>query len=117
MKINELSKITSIETPTIRYYESLSLLTSNQMYRDKNNYRQYYDSAIDRINLIKKLKKANFSLSEIKEIVTEIDTDSVDNELAIKKINSQIKHVQGIIDNANDSLNLLTKMLAYRKSL
>jgi DNA-binding transcriptional MerR regulator len=67
LKIGELAKQTDVAVGTIRYYESLGLLTPVE--RSENNYRYYDGEAIKRLQFIKKAQSLQFSLSEIQQIV------------------------------------------------
>ncbi|QLE46281.1 heavy metal-responsive transcriptional regulator (plasmid) [Nostoc sp. C052] len=67
LKIGELAKQTDVAVGTIRYYESLGLLTPVE--RSENGYRYYDGEAIKRLQFIKKAQSLQFSLSEIQQIV------------------------------------------------
>lgn len=67
MKINELSKITGLADKTIRYYESIGVLP--QPKRLASGYRLYDESDIDRIKFVMGLRRLDFSLDDITEIL------------------------------------------------
>ena len=67
LKIGELAKQTGVTVGTLRYYESLGLLEPSQ--RLENGYRYYEDTAIFKIQFIKKAQALQFSLTEIKQIL------------------------------------------------
>ncbi|YAF96825.1 MAG: heavy metal-responsive transcriptional regulator [Nodularia sp. CChRGM 3473] len=67
LKIGELAKQTDVAVGTIRYYESLGLLTPVE--RSENGYRYYDSAAIKRLKFIKKAQSLQFSLSEIQQVV------------------------------------------------
>lgn len=65
--VGQLSKLTKVSIRTLHYYEKLGLL---HPVRDKNNqYRQYGDGDIFRLQQIAILKRMNFKLSEIAVIL------------------------------------------------
>jgi DNA-binding transcriptional MerR regulator len=67
LKIGELAKQSNVGVGTIRYYESLGLLTPVE--RSENGYRHYDSEAIDRLQFIKKAQSLQFSLAEIHQVV------------------------------------------------
>lgn len=46
--INQVSKMTNLSKPTIKYYEDIKLLSN--VFRDKNNMRLFFDADIKRLN-------------------------------------------------------------------
>lgn len=62
MKINELSMLTGISKQTIRYYESIGLLSPK---RSTNNYREYSAADLNNLEFIFKLKLLPMSLNDI----------------------------------------------------
>ena len=62
LSIGELSKITNLSIPTLRYYEDLGLLKPN---RDRNNRRIYSENDILWLDFIMRLKKTNMSMKDV----------------------------------------------------
>jgi MerR family transcriptional regulator, copper efflux regulator len=73
MLISELSQKTGASKDTIRFYEKIGLLNSNNR-RGENNYRNYDDEAVSRLEFIRQGKALGFTLSEIKKVMDEWDT-------------------------------------------
>lgn len=68
-KIGEFSKLTQISTKTLRYYDEEDMLIPS--YRDSNNgYRYYDDEDYKKALLILKLRNLEFSILEIKDILS-----------------------------------------------
>lgn len=67
MRINELAETTGLSDKTIRYYESIGVLP--QPKRLANGYRVYDDSDIDRLRFVIGLRRLDFSLDDITEIL------------------------------------------------
>ncbi|HAZ44929.1 MAG TPA: heavy metal-responsive transcriptional regulator [Cyanobacteria bacterium UBA11369] len=67
LKIGELALQADVAVATIRYYESLGLLEPVQ--RSESGYRYYEESAIKRVQFIKKAQSLQFSLSEIQQVL------------------------------------------------
>ena len=67
MKIKQLTEITSLADKTIRYYESIGVLP--QPKRLANGYRVYTESDVDRVRFVMGLRRLDFSLDGITEIL------------------------------------------------
>jgi len=67
MKINELAETTGLSAKNIRYYESIGVLP--QPKRLENSYRVYDDSDVDRLRFVIGLRRLDFSLDDITEIL------------------------------------------------
>ncbi|MFU8771858.1 MAG: heavy metal-responsive transcriptional regulator [Anaerolineales bacterium] len=67
MKINQLAKKTGLSGRTIRYYESIGVLP--QPKRLANGYRVYAESDVDRLRFVIGLRRLDFSLDDITEIL------------------------------------------------
>ena len=67
MKIGNLSTSVGIDIQTLRYYESQGLIAEPT--RLANGYRDYPNSAITKLESIKKAKLVGFTLKEIKDLL------------------------------------------------
>ena len=76
-KISEISKLYNIGTDSIRYYERLGILKPR---RDANGYRLYGLKEMYKLNLIRDLRKLDFSMEQIKEY---LDKQCVSNTIAM----------------------------------
>lgn len=85
MTIGQLAKKTDLSVQTIRYYENLNLLPKPKTKESK--FRIYDNSYINKLNLIKRAKELNFTLSEIKSIIG-FDECSDMNKLASAKLDN-----------------------------
>lgn len=110
MLISELSKKTGFSKDTIRFYEKEGLLDAAVFSRSDNNYRNYTDEAIDRLNFISQAKTFGFTLKEIKKIITE--WDSVSSEQAIDFIQMKIEKIESQIDRLQNFKGYLLKKKA-----
>lgn len=114
MLINELSKRTGMSIHTLRYYENYGLFRGVADEKVKtNNYKQYNENLVEKIELIKEAKEIGFTLSEIKKLLDSWHNKklSVEKkvevlELKIKEIDakvSQLKQVRKfLVDGIND---------------
>lgn len=76
-KIGEISRLYGIGTDSLRYYEKLGILKPR---RNENGYREYGLKDIYKLNIIRDLRKLDFSMAQIKEYM---DGQSVDNTIAL----------------------------------
>jgi MerR family transcriptional regulator, copper efflux regulator len=99
MLIGELSGKTGVSKDTIRFYEKAGLLQTDIAARGENNYRQYTDEAIGKLNFIKRGKALGFTLKEIKKVIAEWDSISPEKaanfiQLKVEQIEEQIEQLQ-----------------------
>ncbi len=88
MKINEVSKLTGITIRTLHYYDEIGLLAPTEV--TDAGYRLYDENALFRLAQIMFFKELDFSLEEIKKIMSRPDFDTQNalinqKELLIKK--------------------------------
>ena len=67
MKIQEFAQLTGLSTKTIRYYESIGLLSSPQ--RAANGYREYVEQHLAQARFVAGARSLDLSLDEIREIL------------------------------------------------
>lgn len=94
MKIKEVEKRVGITSANIRYYEKEGLL--EPVRNKENNYREYSEEDVERLNRIKVLRMLGVSLADIKEL----DNGSVSLEAVMKKrleqVHAEAKSLQEI---------------------
>lgn len=76
-KISEISKLYGIGVDSLRYYERLGILNPR---RDTNGYRLYNLKDIYKLNIIRDLRRLDFSMQQIKEY---LDDQSLENTLEL----------------------------------
>ncbi len=64
--IGELSKLTKVKIPTVRYYESVGLLNC---IRTEGNQRRYTQKGLERLSFIKHARSLGFSLESISSLI------------------------------------------------
>src|SRR3990170_5737387 len=67
MQIQNISRLTDVPRKTIRYYESIGVLPEPE--RKPNGYRTYTIADIERLKLVSGLRKLEFSLDEVSEVI------------------------------------------------
>ena len=108
--ISMFSKISNTSIQTLRYYDNIDLLKPKTI-GEFNNYRYYNNDELIKIKIIKKLKKMNFSLKEILEILNKYDKDSLLKQIDKLKNNiniskNSIKEIEEIIRNINNKSDI-----------
>src|SRR5690606_34756766 len=109
MLISELSKRTGVSIPTLRYYENYGLFKGVSDEKTKtNNYKDYDESIVEKIEMIKGAKEAGFTLSEIKKLIDSWFNKRLSKEKKITVVNSKINE----IDNKICQLYKVKKLLS-----
>ncbi|WFD11795.1 MerR family transcriptional regulator [Tepidibacter hydrothermalis] len=93
--ISQFSKLTRLSPRMLRHYDKIGLLKP-QTIDSMNNYRYYSDSQVSTAMEIVKLKKYDFSLEEIKDILT--NDDIFLKKMVKEKINLINKSVRAKTD-------------------
>ncbi|MCF8261882.1 MAG: MerR family transcriptional regulator [Melioribacteraceae bacterium] len=105
--IGEFSRITSLTIKTLRLYHEKEILIPCEV-DEFSKYRYYDEHNFERAESIKTLKRFDFTLAEIKEILSEFDDESdLLEQLKTKRneIKSKISHYERI----SDSIDLIIK--------
>ncbi|MFT9005617.1 MAG: MerR family transcriptional regulator [Liquorilactobacillus hordei] len=92
-KISEISNITGLSIPTLRYYEDLGLLKPA---RNDNNYRVFTDKDLRWIEFISRAKATGMPLAKIIEYskLREQGDETVKERISILEQQEQILHAQ-----------------------
>ncbi|GIX42889.1 MAG: MerR family transcriptional regulator [Leptospiraceae bacterium] len=106
INIDQLSNYTKLSKSTIRYYEKLGLIQSFR--NPENNYRLYKENAISELLCIKTLKNLNFSLKEIKEIISYFRNEDTPQENIYSIFYNKLSEIERDIQNLiNKKINIL----------
>jgi DNA-binding transcriptional MerR regulator len=99
MRIGELAQVTAVSAKTIRFYEETGVLPPAQ--RAANGYRQYDESDAHRLRFIRNARLLDFSLGELKEVLTLRERGEAPCvhvigllEQKMEEIEAQIRHLQ-----------------------
>ena len=71
MQIGQVSTRIGLSLRTIRHYDDVGLVTPSA--RSAGGFRLYTEADVDRLALIKRIKPLDFSLEQIKELLTAVD--------------------------------------------
>jgi DNA-binding transcriptional MerR regulator len=115
MLINELSKKTGISIHTIRFYENKGLIqgTVNEQVIS-NNYKNYDESHIERIGVIREAQEAGFTLSEIKTLLDQWYGGDFPKEEQLKFLDTKITEIETKI---RQLMQAKKRLLELRKSI
>ncbi|MFX5406105.1 MerR family transcriptional regulator [Acinetobacter baumannii] len=91
MNISELSKLSGVSPPTIRYYEQIKLLPKAK--RKSNGYREYTDNDLKQLSLIQQAQQVGFSLAEIKTFLPS-KVATWDHDALIQTIETKIQEIE-----------------------
>jgi DNA-binding transcriptional MerR regulator len=80
MRISELAKRADLTPDTIRFYEKIGLLDESHFVRQENNYRDYHESALTRLDLIRQGQEAGFKLAEMVPELQAWENDEIPRE-------------------------------------
>ena len=113
MKINELAKKTGLTISAIRFYERVGLLDAHHMRRMDNNYREYYDEAVEHLLILKEVQAAGFTLAEFKELDDACRAeDGLVTRKAVAFVRQKISTVRNKITELEQVETYLTSKLA-----
>jgi MerR family copper efflux transcriptional regulator len=71
MQIGEVAAQTGLSLRTIRYYEEMGLVVPSA--RSTGGFRLYTDTDVARLQVVKRMKPLDFSLGEMKDLMSTID--------------------------------------------
>ncbi|NJL57721.1 MerR family transcriptional regulator [bacterium] len=93
MRISDVMARTGVTRETVRHYEDIGLLHAAHFCRRANGYRDYNESAVERILFVKKGQSAGFTLRQIVKVADEWESDTL--PLATKQmiINKQLADI------------------------
>jgi DNA-binding transcriptional MerR regulator len=102
-RIGELAKAIGVSTDTIRHYERKGVLHSE---RSRNGYREYPDTALERLQVIRQALAVGFTLDELSAIFRVFDGGGAPcqqvRKLAAEKLAEVEKHLKEVTALRND---------------
>jgi DNA-binding transcriptional MerR regulator len=111
MLIGELSEKTGLSKDTIRFYEKKGLIEMPKRLRRENNYKEYPEAVLNKLNLIVRVKELGLTLNEIDTFFERWGEEdaSCENlvftfENKIKQIDQKLDLLRQLKDRLNESL-------------
>jgi len=108
-KIGDVTKLINITADTLRYYEKFGLLPN--ISRNVSGIRQYDDKDISRLKFIKRAQSMNFSLNEIKELLSMREGPQTAKDSVRQLTADKLKDVEQQINELTTLQNELTLLL------
>lgn len=109
MKIGELSKKTSCDVQTIRYYERAGLLSA--LARSDGNYRLYGEEHVSRLSFIRHCRSLDMALNEIRVLLRYRDSP----DEACDEVNELIdEHIRQVVGRVSALVELEAQLKALR---
>lgn len=107
LSIGEFSNICKVSTKTLRYYAEIGLILPEEI-NPENGYRYYSIEQLETMLFINRLKSYNFSLEEIKAILSTEDLQDEKLYAALqnkkKEIEKQVQEYEKTMEQLNDDL-------------
>lgn len=120
MKINDLSKLTGINSETIRMYRNMGLLSPIQQ---ENGYYDYQFDDFVKLHFVKKMREYQVPLSTISTSMTletylgaivdtksEIEKQIVQLKDQLEYINMEIEHLENVKNNDNSQVQVIQSL-------
>lgn len=101
MTVNEVSKLTGVSVRTLQYYDKIGLLPATAY--TQAGYRQYDDTALEKLQQILLFRELEFPLKDIKKIISSPDFDkSKALEQQIELLMLKKEHLENLITLARE---------------
>jgi MerR family copper efflux transcriptional regulator len=111
MQIGELSKKSGFTRDTIRFYEKNGLIELEKDSRFENNYKDYSDKVLRRLEVIRRIKEYGFTLVEIKAMIELHELGLLEQERGRKYVERKLVRVQKKIDELEQIKKTLTSLI------
>lgn len=107
--ISQISHLSGLPSKTIRFYEDSGIISKVE--RKENGYRQYQESNLTELKLIKAARDLGLPLSEIKHLMTGCYSGHCSHSK--ETISDQIENYLSLLDNQINQLNQLKSKLSF----
>lgn len=108
MLIGELSKRSGLSRDTIRFYEKHGLIAVGRKERRFNNYKEYSEATLQRLESVKLIKSFGFTLNEASDLLDMIDVNQATCNNVAGKINDKVKVLD---EKIKELINIRTLLL------
>ena len=107
MLIGELSAKTGLSRDTIRFYERQGLIQVTSKQRRENNYKEYTEEVLNRLQTIIRMKNFGFTLNEAADLLDMIE----ENDATCNNVSDLIEKKVELLDTK------IREMIALRNQL
>lgn len=109
LTIGRLAEMTGTTADTLRYYEKMKLITAAS--RSRAGYRLYDESAVGVIRFIRGAKALNFTLAEIRKLLTLSTSDEASCAEVLKQTESKIMEAEAKILELKEIKKVLSNLV------
>jgi len=96
MNIGTVSKLTGLNTKTIRYYEQIELIAPAT--RSDNGYRQYSEKGLEQLRFVQRARKTGFNIDECRQLLALLNNSERHShqvkELVLEKADLVTKQIE-----------------------
>lgn len=107
--IGKLAELSGTTADTIRYYEKMDLVKASS--RSKVGYRLYNEDAVNVVRFIRAAKALNFTLGEIRKLLTLNTSDQASCAEVLQQTESKIREAEGQIAELKAVRKVLSKLV------
>lgn len=104
MRIGEAAAATGLSAKSIRYYESLGLVSSRRL---ANGYRDYNEHAIGQLRLIANARRVGFSLQECRDLVALLNNRQRHSAQVKQKVLQKVAQLDAQVEQLTQMRNTL----------
>jgi DNA-binding transcriptional MerR regulator len=109
MLIGELSVKTGLSKDTIRFYEKQGLIRVGRKERRNNNYKEYPEEMVCRLQTVKRMKNFGFTLNEVAGLLDMIGVNEATCDNVSDLIEKKVELLDGRI---RDMIRLRNQLIA-----
>ena len=109
MRIGELAKRTGLTRDTIRFYERHELIASKESGEASNDYRDYPEDLVERLEMIIAAREAGMSVADLKTLIQHLETGPSDDFDVETFLDAKISELRRTISSARKFLRLLNQ--------
>lgn len=111
MLIGELAKKSGFTRDTIRFYEKNGLIALEKDSRFENNYKDYSNHVLRRLEVIRKIKDMGFTLVEIKAMIDLFEAGMLEQERGKKYVEKKILRIDQKIEELKNVRSMLVDVV------
>ena len=114
--IGETAVVTGLSTKTIRYYDSIGLVTP-EIKNPTNNYRYYTNEQVVCLCMVKRMRRMNCSIEEIQKAVQAGDIETLLQQIKNRMVilQQEIDARRDILQNSCEFVNRLEQAVALKQ--
>jgi len=110
LKIGEFARLAGVNVQTVRYYERQRLLP--KPLRSPAGYRVFSPDSLDRLQFIRRAKRAGFSLIEIRKLLSLRTTPGATRAEVRARAEAKVADIDAKINNLKAMRSTLQKLIA-----